>query len=116
MFLYTIMKGKHSGSQKEMALRWEKITHCSYLDILNEIISKNYNLYSVSLTICKILWNKFPQFYRKILYRALRLLEILLPNSFWKLLTFRNEHVDLGVKEEDMQKTEELPIHNAAGN
>jgi hypothetical protein len=31
-------------------------------------------------------------------------------------LTFRNEHVDLGVKEEDMQKREEMPIHNAAGN
>lgn len=64
----------------------------------------------------KILQNKFSTFYRKIAYRTLRLLKTLFPNSFWNLLTFKNEHVDLGVKEEDMQKTEKMPIHNAAGS
>lgn len=74
---------------------------------------------SKSLAMTRKLSAKFYKclkFYRKILYRTFRLLKTPFPNSFGKLLTFRNEHVDLGVKEEDMQKTEAMPTHNAAGN
>lgn len=78
------------------------------------MISQSYDLYSESQS-AKFYGINSPNFIGKY-YTGLRLLKTLFPNSFWKLLTFRNEHVDLGVKEEDMQKTEELPIHNAAGN
>lgn len=134
MFSTPSWKENSFCNQREMTSGWKKITQSSYLNILYEKNSKNYNSYSVLLTIwvqrgCgesksliitgtlseKLYGMNSPNFIGKY-YAGLLGCSRLFPNSLWKLLTFRNEHVDLGVKEEDMQKTEEMPTHNAAGN